>query len=116
METLILTVHLLVILFMVIGFPIGLVFNNRRFRLIHAGVLALITILMIFNIPCPLTVLEESHSGESHGGSFLAFWLNKIVYMLWFDPRSILLMNAGFALLVFSSFIWRPLLMKIPKL
>jgi hypothetical protein len=109
METLILAVHLLVIIFMIIGFPIGLVLNNRKFRLFHAGSLAFITFLMILNIPCPLTTLEELYSGKSYEGSFIAFWLNKIVYMRWIEPKTVLIIDVGFALLVFSSFIWRPL-------
>ncbi|MGV7220267.1 MAG: DUF2784 family protein [Nitrospinales bacterium] len=109
METLILTIHLLVIIFMIIGFPIGLVLNNRKFRLFHAGSLAFITFLMALYIPCPLTVLEEFYSGGSYEGSFIAFWLNKIVYMRWLDPQIVLIINAGFFFLVFSSFYWRPL-------
>jgi hypothetical protein len=97
---------------MVIGFPVGLIFNNRNFRLWHAGTLALITLLMVLSIPCPLTTLEELYAEKSYDGSFIAYWLNKIVYMRWLDPRSVFFIDLGFALLVFSSFIWRPLSLK----
>jgi len=109
METLILSAHLIVILFMIIGFPVGLVVNNRKFRLFHAGSLTFITLLMIIKIPCPLTVLEEFYAGKSYDGSFIAYWLNKIVYMRWLAPHSVLVIDICFALLVFSSFYWRPL-------
>ena len=101
--------HLAVILFLVIGFAIGLAINHTGFRLIHAGVLAAITLLIIFGIPCPLTLVEENLSGVSYEGSFLAIWLNRIIYLTWFDPKSVFLMDLAFAFLVFSSFYWRPL-------
>jgi len=109
MAVFILMLHLGVILFMVIGFPVALITNNRRFRLIHAGVLAFITLLMILQIPCPLTVLEEGTSGESYEGSFLATWLNRIIYMEWFTPQRVFMVDMIFAAVVFSSFWWRPL-------
>ena len=109
METLILAIHFLIIIFMIIGLPIGLIFNNRKFRLLHAGTLAFITFLMVLSIPCPLTILEEFYAGNSYGGSFIAYWLNKIVYMRWLNPKIVFFIDIGFALIVISSFIWRPL-------
>jgi hypothetical protein len=93
----------------VIGFPVALITNHRLFRLIHAGVLAFITSLMILRIPCPITVLEEASTGESYEGSFLATWLNRIIYVEWFTPRTVFIIDMIFAVLVFSSFLWWPL-------
>ncbi len=104
-----LILHFTMILFVVIGFPVALMTNHRRFRLIHAGVLAFITLLMILQIPCPLTILEEASTGESYEGSFLATWLNRIIYMEWFTPKSVFIVDMIFAALVFSSFWWQPL-------
>ena len=109
MELFLLILHFAVILFMVIGFAVALITNHRWFRLIHAGVLAFITLLMILRIPCPLTVLEEASTGESYGGSFLATWLNRIIYVEWFTPQTVFIVDMIFAALVFSSFWWRPL-------
>ena len=109
MTLLLLILHFAVILFVVIGFPVALITNHRKFRLIHAGVLAFITSLMILRIPCPITVLEEASSGESYEGSFLATWLNRIIYVEWFTPRTVFIIDMIFAVLVFSSFWWRPL-------
>ncbi len=104
-----LILHFTVILFVVIGFPVALMTNHRRFRLIHAGVLTFITLLMILQIPCPLTILEEASTRESYEGSFLATWLNRIIYMEWFTPQSVFIVDMIFAALVFSSFWWQPL-------
>ncbi len=109
MAVFLLILHFAVILFVVIGFAVALVTNHRWFRLLHAGVLAFITLLMILRIPCPLTVLEEASTGESYGGSFLATWLNRIIYVEWFTPQTVFIVDMIFAVLVFSSFWWRPL-------
>lgn len=101
--------HLTTILFLLIGFAVGLATNHTYLRLIHAGLLAGITVLMIFGVPCPLTLVEESLTGTSYEGSFLAVWLNRIIYLTWFDPESVFMMDMAFAVLVFSSFYWRPL-------
>jgi ABC-type multidrug transport system permease subunit len=109
MAVFLLILHFAVILFVVIGFLVALITNHRWFRLIHAGLLAFITLLMILRIPCPLTVLEEGATGESYEDSFLATWLNRIIYVEWFTPRSVFIIDMIFAALVFSSFWWRPL-------
>jgi len=109
MALFLLILHFAVILFMVIGFPVALITNHRLFRLIHSGVLAFITLLMVLRIPCPLTALEESSSGGSYQGSFLATWLNRIIYVEWFTPQSIFIIDMVFAVLVFSSYWWWPL-------
>ncbi len=105
----VLALHLMVILFFLAGFPVALVINHRGLRLFHAAALAFVTGLMLAGIPCPLTVWEEALSGGSYEGSFIAAWLKRIVYMEWFEPRHVLIADAVFALLVFSSFLWRPL-------
>ena len=115
MEEFILIVHLLVVLYMVIGFPVGLASNNRKFRIIHAGVLAFITFLMIIRVPCPLTFLEEAYSAVAYEGSFIAYWLNRIIYMRWFTPRMVFIIDMIFATMVFSSFWWRPLTPSQPR-
>ena len=108
MVTFILVLHLMVILFFILGFPIGLKLNHRGFRYFHSAALAGITLLMVVGIPCPLTVMEESLRDSSYEGSFIAFWLNRIVYLEWFEPVHVLILDLVFAALVFSSFIWYP--------
>jgi len=108
MATLILSFHLLIILFFIVGFPAGLILNHRRFRYFHSAALAGVTLLMAFGIPCPVTLWEESMGDVSYEGSFIAYWLKRIVYLEWFDPGDVLILDICFALLVFTSFIWHP--------
>jgi len=103
-----LILHFLVVVFLVAGFPVGLYYNHAGFRCAHAAVLGGITLLILLGYPCPLTVLEEAWGSRSHGGSWLASWLNRILYLEWFDPNTVFWMDVAFAALVVSSFAWRP--------
>ena len=109
MAEIVLTIHLMIVLFFVVGFPIGLSWNHPVFRYIHAGSLVGITLLMVAGIPCPLTVLEESLLSQSYQGSFLAVWLNRILYLEWFNPSNVLIADLLFTALVLSSFWWYPI-------
>ncbi len=109
MTELVLAIHFLVIAFNVLGFPLALWWNRAWFRYFHAAFLGVVTLLMVLGIPCPLTAAEEGMRGESYGGSFIATWLNRIIYMEWFEPRDILIADVCFAVLVFSSFFWYPI-------
>ncbi len=103
MATLILSFHLLIILFFIVGFPAGLILNHRGLRYFHSAALAGVTLLMALGIPCPVTVWEESIRDVSYEGSFIATWLKQIVYLEWFDPVHVLILDICFALLVFTS-------------
>jgi hypothetical protein len=97
-----------VVVFFTAGFVWGVVVNHRLFRLFHATALFGVTLLMTLGLPCPLTVWEETFTGTSHGGSFIAYWLDRILYLRWFTPDVVFLLDLGFACLVASSFLWRP--------
>ena len=109
MRNVILSGHFLVILFIVLGFPYGLITNKYYFRFFHSGILAMVIFLMIFRIPCPLTNLEKFFMDASYESTFIGYWLDKLVYVGWMSSTGVFIMNLSFALLVFSSFYWRPL-------
>ena len=106
MSEILLIVHFITVLFFIAGFFVGLVWNQSMFRYIHAGCLGGITLLMMLKIPCPLTLLEESLRNQSYEVSFLATWLNRILYLEWFDPSHVLIANVLFMTFVLSSFWW----------
>ncbi len=96
MVELVIGVHFLIVLFFILGFPIGLFCNFRLFRIIHASMLA-------------ATIWEKTlRQSPVYEGSFLAAWLNKILYMEGFDPTHVMIMDFAFTVLVISSFYWRP--------
>ena len=100
MVELVLGAHFIVVLYLVLGFPIALYYNHRLFRIVHTSWLAAISLLMVMGIPCPLTILE---------GSFIASWMNRIIYLEGIDPQHVVVMDIGFAILVIFSFLWKPL-------
>lgn len=83
--------HFVWILFLAGGFIIG-----RRVRWVmwlHLAALVYSVLLQAFSWICPLTYLEvwlrsRAGSGEPYGGSFIAHYLEKIIYME--VPRSLI--------------------------
>lgn len=111
MVELVLGFHFVIVLYLVLGFPIALYFNHRLFRIVHTSWLAAVSLLMILGVPCPLTIWEETLRQSSvHEGSFLASWMNRIIYLEGVAPSHVVFMDIAFAVLVASSFFWRPLI------
>ena len=54
--------------------------QNRRLRLIHLGLMLVITTETIFGIACPLTTIENFFRGVYISNSFLTTWLYKIIF------------------------------------
>ena len=110
MVELLLSVHFFIILFVVFGFPVGLIINSRLFRIIHVTTLAGIALLMVLDVPCPLTIWEETlRQAPVYEGSFIESWLNRIIYLEDFDASFVPNMAVGFLVLTVSSFFWKPL-------
>lgn len=108
MIELVLTLHFVIILYVIFGFPVVLKRNRPVARYFHAATLAIIALLMILKVPCPITILEETLRGESYQGGFITTWLNRIIYVEGFDPIYVFIATLIFAGLVFSSFFWHP--------
>ncbi len=105
-----LIIHFVIILFIIFGFPIGLVYNSRLFRIIHASTLAGVSLLMVLKVPCPLTIWEETlRQSPIYEGSFTTSWFNRIIYLEDFDASFMPYLSVGFFFLVMSSFFWFPL-------
>ena len=110
MVELVLGAHFIIVLYLVLGFPIGLYFNNRLFRIVHTSWLAAVSLLMLLGVPCPLTIWEEMlRQSPVYEGSFIASWMNRIIYLEGVDPQHVVWGDIAFAVLVASSFFWRPL-------
>tara|TARA_B100000686_G_C16527921_1_gene830741 strand:+ start:122 stop:463 length:342 start_codon:yes stop_codon:yes gene_type:complete len=105
----ILGIHSLVILFIALGFPYGLLTNKPNFRKLHVSILGFVIFLMIFKIPCPLTILEKQFMDVSYEGTFIGYWMKQFIYIRWMPNVGVYLINLSFAILVFSSFFWYPI-------
>lgn len=88
----ILIMHVLFVAFVVIGLVLILFgkcrrwswVQNPRFRLLHLLAIAVVVVQSWFNIICPLTEFEmvlRSQGGDTaYKGSFIAYWLETILY------------------------------------
>lgn len=77
-------VHLLWIVFLIFGAYWGI--RNKKVKLIHISGLLFAVILQVFNWYCPLTHLEawlrsKHDPALSYTGSFIAHYMEKIVYI-----------------------------------
>ena len=88
----ILILHVLFVAFVVIGLVLIFVgkarawswIRNPWFRLVHLAVIGVVVIQSWFGVICPLTTIEmalRSRAGDTvYSGSFIAHWLEKILY------------------------------------
>ncbi|MCG8685616.1 MAG: DUF2784 domain-containing protein [Desulfobacterales bacterium] len=113
----ILLVHVLFVLFLVVG--LGLILAGKLkswswvynfwFRLAHLLGIIIVTIQSWVGVICPLTTFEmalRSKAGETvYAGSFISFWLKKLIYYQ--APEWVfILCYTGFGVLVVLSWIW----------
>ena len=108
----VLIIHFCVVLFITLGFflvPIGhklewVWIRNRRFRLVHCGMMAVVTLETLLGITCPLTSIENTLRGINKSTSFVAYWIEKIVY--WDFPTQFFLV-LYFIFLGWTFLIWK---------
>ena len=84
----VLVFHFCVVIFVTFGFfliPIGYKngwdwIKNRRFRMLHCGMMIFITLEILLGVACPLTSIENSLRGINQHKSFIAYWIKQIIY------------------------------------
>lgn len=81
------------------------------FRVIHLASIAFVAIISLFNIPCPLTILEMnlriSGGADFHSQRFIQHWLHKILF---YEAPDVVftILYVSFAVLVGISFYYVP--------
>jgi len=84
----VLAVHALVVLFNVSGLIAIVVgglrnwswIRHRRFRLVHLGLVAFVTLETLLGFTCPLTTLEDSLRDVATTQSLVGSWLAALIY------------------------------------
>ena len=114
---LILLLHAALATFIVSGLGFILVGNRQRwqwvndpvFRYLHAIAISLVLLETWLGLPCPLTDLEmwlRSQAGSpGYPGSFMAYWVQRLLYHAW-PPWLFGLIYTGFGALVAAAW-WR---------
>jgi len=82
----VLVLHFGWILFIILGFPISLLFSMVRLRIFHTVAMIFTIIMQATRTLCPLTLIEEalrrsSDAAFSYEGSFIITWLRKLIYI-----------------------------------
>ena len=89
---LVLSIHLLFVGFVVFGLIVifiggGLSWNwvrNPAFRITHLLGIGLVVLQSWLEVICPLTILEnalrEIAGAKTYGGTFISYWLRKLLY------------------------------------
>jgi hypothetical protein len=82
------SVHLLIILFIVAGLPtvyLGAALRwgwvrNWRVRVLHVGAILFVTAESLLGITCPLTVWEDMLRGRGSAGGFIERWIDRVIF------------------------------------
>ena len=113
----ILFIHLLFVAFVILGLILVLVgrlfgwswVRNRRFRIAHLVAIGIVVLQSWFSVICPLTLWEmslRSKAGDAtYPGSFIAHWLETLLYYRAPDWVFILIYTL-FGMLVVASWFW----------
>ena len=114
---LILLVHVLFVLFVVLGLVLIIVghalswswVRNPWFRLLHLIAIGVVVVQSWYNIICPLTTIEMALRSEggnaTYSGSFISHWLEVILYYR-APPWVFLVCYTTFGAIVVASWFW----------
>ncbi len=113
----ILIIHVLFVGFVILGLVLvfaGRLFSwswvhNRRFRIVHLAAIGIVVLQSWFSVICPLTQWEMSLRGKAgdttYPGSFIAHWLETLLYYRASEWVFILIYTL-FGVLVVVSWYW----------
>ena len=113
----ILVVHVIFVGFVVFGLLaiyLGYLFNgrwvrHRRFRITHLIAIGIVVVQSWVGVICPLTtwemLLREKAGAAVYSGSFIQYWLHKLLF--WQAPEWVfIILYTSFAGLVLLSWYW----------
>ncbi|MCK4833821.1 MAG: DUF2784 domain-containing protein [Gammaproteobacteria bacterium] len=116
----VLVLHVLFVVFVIFGMLLIFVgkvrtwswIRNPWFRLTHLSAIAVVVIQSLFDLVCPLTSIEmvlRARAGDTvYSGSFIAHWLEGILYYQ-LEPWAFVAGYVVFAVIVVASwFLIRP--------
>ncbi len=113
----VLLIHALFVAFVILGLLLVLAggllhwswVRNRRFRIAHLAAIVIVVLQSCFSIICPLTLwemnLREKAGDTTYPGSFVAHWLETLLYYR--APEWVfIVVYTVFGALVVASWFW----------
>jgi hypothetical protein len=81
-------VHLLVVLFILLGVPLVYLgaslqwiwVRSWRWRMLHLGAILFVAAESLLGITCPLTVWEDRLRGQRIAGGFIERWIDQLIF------------------------------------
>jgi hypothetical protein len=110
-------IHFLWIAFVILGFPVFLIFNLPKWRVIHLTALIGMIVMQLTRTICPLTYLEaylksKGASGQVYPGQFMIHTIEKLIYVEDLTLEKITSATIIFLVVVLLSFWFRPVRFK----
>ena len=110
-------IHFLWIAFVILGFPVVLIFNFPKWRVVHLAALIGMVVMQLTRTICPLTYLEaylksKGASGQVYPGQFTIHAIEKLIYVEDLTLEKITYATIIFLIAVLLSFRFRPVRFK----
>ena len=110
-------IHFLWIAFVILGFPVFLILNLPKWRVIHLTALIGMVVMQLTRTICPLTYLEaylksKGASGQVYPGQFMIHSIEKLIYVEDLTLEKITYATIIFLIVVFLTFWLRPVRFK----
>ncbi|MCX5845085.1 MAG: DUF2784 domain-containing protein [Deltaproteobacteria bacterium] len=110
-------IHFLWIAFVILGFPLFLILNLPKWRVIHLTALIGMVVMQLTRTICPLTYLEaylksKGASGQVYPGQFMIHTIEKLIYVEDLTLEKITCATIIFLVVVLLSFWFRPVRFK----
>lgn len=115
-----LMLHFVFVLFVVLGLAVIFLghylkwhwVKNRRFRILHILAIGIVVLQSWFGVICPLTTwemaLREAAGTQTYAGSFIQYWLHRLLYYRAPEWVFIMLYTGFGALVMLSWYLVRP--------
>jgi hypothetical protein len=110
-------IHFLWIAFVILGFPVFLILNLPKWRVIHLTALIGMIVMQLTRTICPLTYLEaylksKGASGQVYPGQFMIHTIEKLIYVEDLTLEKISSATIIFLFVVLLSFWFKPVRFK----
>jgi len=110
-------IHFLWIAFVILGFPVFLILNLSKWRVIHLTALIGMVVMQLTRTICPLTYLEaylksKGASGQVYPAQFMIRTIEKLIYVEDLTLEKITCATIIFLIVVLLSFWFRPVRFK----
>ncbi len=109
----IILIHMIWISFLILGFPVFLILNAHRWRIVHAAAMLITVVMQLTGTLCPLTILEDFFesrmaSGRFYEGDFIARLMQRWIYVDQNLLKMITCLTVIYTGAVLLSFLVRP--------